>query len=104
MRILVWNCRMAFGSKQKRLVEEFRPDIAVISECARVVNAPEGCAEWVGSNQNKGLAILTYGDYRVSLDRAFDSTIEWAAPAWITGPQSFFLLAVWNKRTVIDRG
>ena len=77
-----------------------RPDIAVVAERRRDIEAPAGCSVWVGeeANKNKGLAVLSFGDYRVTRHPAYDPAIRWAAPILVTGPQRFFLLAIWTKR------
>ena len=77
-----------------------RPDIAVIAERRRDIEANAGCSVWVGADANttKGLGVLSFGDYRVALHRAYDPTITWAAPILVTGPHQFFLLAIWNMR------
>ena len=98
MRIVVWNAYMSFGGRKQTALAELGPDIAVIPECGSLVDVPAGCSAWVGSNRHKGLAVLSYGDYRVSLDSKHDASIQWAAPITVTGPHSFFLLAIWEQR------
>lgn len=66
------------------------------------MEATEGCFVWVGSGRTKGLAIFSYGDYRVTLNRSFDPEIRWAAPVSVTGPTNFFLVAIWNMRPYKD--
>ena len=97
MRIVVWNARSAFSRKAAALAG-LRPDIAVIPECRRVTEASPGCSVWVGAIPSKGLAIMSYGHYRVTLAPDHEEEIRWAAPVLVTGPHSFFLLAIWEQR------
>src|SRR5581483_9402077 len=101
MRIVSWNCCMAFHDKLPLLVE-LAPSVAVVPECADVATlrrkAPlflPPSAVWVGDNPNKGLGIFGFGNYSVSLDPCHDAAIRWIAPVHVEGPISFHLLAVW---------
>jgi hypothetical protein len=97
VRIVVWNAHQAFGRKQGAL-RELRPDVAVIPECASDIGAPADHWNWVGENRQKGLGVVSYGDYRAALDGPYDPAIHFAAPITITGPHPFFLLAIWAQR------
>ncbi len=99
MRIVVWNAHMAFARKQGALLE-LRPDVAVIPECASEIGASPERWAWVGLDRHKGLGVVSYGDYKVSLDRDHDDDpkLRWAAPIAVTGRQTFFLLAIWAQR------
>ncbi|HCG00871.1 MAG TPA: hypothetical protein DEV93_10060 [Chloroflexi bacterium] len=88
---------MAFYRKQEALLT-LEPDIAVIPECAKEIKVSGGSSVWVGSIRSKGLAVLAYGDYGVSIDKAYEPGIQWVAPVNVTGPHSFFLLAIWGQR------
>lgn len=99
MRIVVWNvARRGFAGKQS-LLRRLEPDIAVISECESEIGAPPGCWAWVGSDRHQGLGVASYGDYKVSIEHHDDDEKgRWAAPVAITGPNAFFLLAIWAQR------
>ncbi len=88
---------MAFHRKQEAFLR-LKPDVAVIPECAQDIKVSDGSSVWVGSIPFKGLAVIAYGDYAVSLDKAYEPGIQWAAPVEVTGPHSFFLLAIWGQR------
>ena len=100
MRLVFWNCNMALHAKLPALAA-LRPDIAVISECAtpEIVRrkAPllmPGSAVWVGQNPQKGLGILAFGEYQVTLDPAHDASLRFVAPVSVAGPRNFNLLGV----------
>jgi exonuclease III len=73
VRLVCWNaCR---GTDRKwPVLEELRPDVAVLSEVARVPRAvapslfePAVDWHWVGANPGKGLAVATFGRPSVPL-------------------------------------
>jgi exodeoxyribonuclease-3 len=96
VRIVVWNCRMAFA-KKRGLLQNLRPDIAVIPECSR--NSILACKEegfgacWWGDNRNKGLGVLAAKPWTLEKERR--PTQKWIAPVRVQGPLSFLLVAVW---------
>jgi len=81
------------------------PDIAVVSECAcperlralAALNDISSDPIWIGDNPNKGLAVLAFNGYRLSLAREFHPTLRHLAPVRITGPAACNLLAVWAQ-------
>jgi len=104
MRLVAWNCNMALHRKLDAL-RRLEPDIAVISECAcperlRALGALDAITDdpiWVGDNPTKGLAVLAFNGYRVSLAREFFPTLRHLAPVHVTGPTTFNLLGVWAQ-------
>jgi exodeoxyribonuclease III len=104
MRLVAWNCNMALHRKLDAL-RRLAPDIAVVSECAcperlRALAALDditGDPIWIGDNPNKGLAVLAFNGYRLSLAREFHPTLRHLAPVHITGPAACNLLAVWAQ-------
>jgi exodeoxyribonuclease-3 len=97
VRIVAWNANMAVRRKLPEL-RSLAPDVAVLSECEQRVAVPEGASfAWVGRNPHKGLGVLAFGPYSVSLDPAFDPRLQWIAPVRVTGPRPFTLLAVWAQ-------
>ncbi len=104
MRIVAWNCNMAFHRKAEAL-RQLQPDIAVISECASpdvltgrglVGVSDENCL-WIGDNPNKGLAVMAFNGYRVRRSEPYFPTLRFIAPIHVSGPQNFNLLAVWAQ-------
>lgn len=96
MRIVVWNCRMAFA-KKRVLLDNLQPDIAVIPECSRdsiLACKDEGfSACWWGDNKHKGLGVLAANPWTLEAGRR--PTQKWVAPVRVHGPLNFLLLAVW---------
>ena len=104
MRLVAWNCNMALHRKLEAL-RRLEPDIAIISECAcperlRTLGALDAVSTdpvWVGDNPTKGLAVLAFNGYRLSLAREFHPTLRHLAPVHVSGPSDFNLLAVWAQ-------
>ena len=79
------------------------PDIAVVAECARpeIVERKLGRsletqdALWVGRQDQKGLAVFSFGPWSAHLDSGHTADIEFVAPVRVAGPNQFLLLAVW---------
>lgn len=108
MRIVVWNCRMAFA-KKRDLLCQLRPDIAVIPECSRdsMLESKEDGFDtcWWGENKHKGLGVMAAKPWSLEAWSAAERKPaqrpslwprqKWIAPIWVRGPRDFLLLAVW---------
>ena len=102
MRIVLWNCAMRLRGEKLRALESLHPDIAVVSACEspqklwgkQPLLAPIPM-EWIGDNENKGLAVLAFNGYRLKRHPDYDPSLHWMLPAEIKGPVEFRLLAVW---------
>lgn len=102
MRIVAWNCNMALERKIGALLD-LRPDIAVISECARpeLLRSRSRSAwlqadpVWIGRNPHKGLAVLAFNGYALSLSETYDPHFRYVAPVHVSGPTPCTLLAAW---------
>jgi len=97
MKIVVWNCRMAFARKCQPLYD-LHPDIAVIPECSKNDLQPglfdHFDARWFGDNPRKGLGVLVAKPLRII--RAEKPPNRWVVPLSISGGASDFrLIAVW---------
>src|SRR5580704_663116 len=72
MRLVAWNCNGGFHRKSAALAA-LAPDVAVLAECADLDIlrrkaqhfAPSG-ALWTGDNPQRGLAVFSFGGYRLS--------------------------------------
>jgi exodeoxyribonuclease-3 len=104
MRIVAWNCNMALDRKFAALLDT-RPDIAVVSECARPerflararLDRLKHDPVWVGQNPNKGVAVFTFNGYTARLSKPYYRTLRYIAPVHISGRVTCNLLAVWAQ-------
>lgn len=81
---------------------DLRPDVAVLPECAcpevLLRRSPEIAASdfaWTGPNPAKGLAVVAFGPWRVTVEAGHNSKAATAAPLHVSGPARLRLLAVW---------
>ena len=99
MKIIIWNCHFGgFETKDKKIdaVLPLKPDVLVVPECEEVQNS--ATRHWIGDETGYGLAVYTFGDYRLSLLPSFDPGIRLVMPLKISnGKTEFTLLAVWTK-------
>src|SRR6476619_4735240 len=70
MKIITWNCNMAFRKKAE-IILQHKPDILIVPECEHpdklvfTTGTPKpNDSLWFGQNLNKGLAIFSYCDFR----------------------------------------
>jgi hypothetical protein len=87
---------MAFAKKLK-LLEDLRPDIAVVPESSK--KDTEACksleydTRWWGDHENKGLGILAKKPWAL-VDEG-GRTGKLLAPVRVVGPLNFLLIGVW---------
>jgi exodeoxyribonuclease-3 len=102
MKIVTWNCNMAFRRKASLLLEH-KPDIVIIPECEHPdklkfddgVPIPNDIF-WFGNNQNKGLGVLSYSNYKFQLDENHNPDYRIVLPLTATNKKfSFTLFAIW---------
>jgi exonuclease III len=93
---------MAFRKKAS-LITSYFPDLLIVPEC----ECPDKLAFdlytrvpkqilWFGENNNKGLGVFSYGDFRFKLLDLHDPKLKTIVPLKVTGNKvSFILFAVW---------
>jgi len=102
MKIITWNCNMAFRKKAK-LILAHKPDILVVPECEH----PEKLkfeidllqptdSLWFGNNTNKGLGIFSYGNCRLQLQDTHNPALRTIVPVSVKFKRTQFMLyAIW---------
>lgn len=102
MKIITWNCNMAFRRKAG-IILEYKPDILVVQECEHPdkLKFSDGIIKptdilWIGENKNKGLGIFSYSNFRFKLHRSHNPEFKLIAPVRVSdGQAGFMLYAVW---------
>lgn len=102
MKIITWNCNMAFR-KKAHLILAYKPDILIVPECEHPEKLifPEDTRKpadilWFGKNKNKGLAIFSYSNYRFKVLDNHNQSLQMIIPITVTGGQfTFNLFAIW---------
>lgn len=102
MKIIAWNCNMAFRKKASA-VFTLNPDVLIISECEHpdklkfmdALLQPNQIL-WFGKNPHKGLAIISFNNNKLDLLEIHNPAFKMIVPIRVTGPViSFNLFAVW---------
>ena len=103
MRIISWNCCLAFRNKAAAIIA-YTPDIVVLQESEqidRITKSPFYSAVtdsvWLGDNPSKGLGIISFSSYRFKLLSAHSDDFKYVAPIHVSGPMEFTLIAVWAR-------
>ena len=102
MKIITWSCNMAFRKKADVILQH-RPDIVVVQECEHPDKLLFGAGTkkamdflWFGKNNNKGLGIFSYSEFKLKLHPSYNEAFKWIVPIKVTGNDtSFILYAVW---------
>ena len=102
MKIITWNCNMAFRKKAE-LVLKYKPDIVIVPECEHPdklkfgnnVQQPSDLL-WFGNNQHKGIGIFSYSGYRFKLKKNYNPRLQLIIPISVKGEaDEFDLYAIW---------
>ncbi|MEP0262868.1 endonuclease/exonuclease/phosphatase family protein [Dokdonia sp.] len=105
MKIITWNCNMAFRKKAQALLSE-NPDILIIQECERLDKLifKDAIKEyndsyWYGDNPHKGLGVFTYGNYTISPLPDHNTDFRFVAPLQVSNAKNTYtLLAIWAQK------
>lgn len=102
MKIIAWNCNMAYRRKVE-VIQSYQPDIVVVPECehpdklkfSSQTRLPKDIF-WYGDNKNKGLGVFSYGDYKLQLLDIHQPGFKTILPLAITkGHLELTLFAIW---------
>ena len=93
---------MAFRKKSK-FIEDLKPDILIIPECEDPdkLKFDLNCTKpnevfWYGKNMNKGLAVFSYTDYKISLLDFHEDSYKMILPLLATnGETTYTIFAIW---------
>jgi exodeoxyribonuclease-3 len=102
MRVITWNCNMAFRKKASLLLK-YKPDILVIPECEHPgkLKLPPRSKKpvsilWFGTNHHKGLGIFSFNDYKLTPIEPHNPNIKMVVPISVSGGEiDFTLFAIW---------
>ena len=102
MKIITWNCNMAFRKKAGFILAH-HPDILIIPECEHpdkllFENTTTKPADtlWFGQNYNKGLGIFSYSNFRFKVSDVYNDRFKMIVPIAVSnGRFNFTLFAIW---------
>lgn len=102
MKIITWNCNMAFR-KKAAFIAAHRPDVLIVPECEHPdtlrlnpeMPVPTGML-WYGHNKHKGIGIFSYNGYTLKRLRNYNADLKMVIPVAVKGANSSFTLyAIW---------
>ena len=102
MKLITWNCQGAFRKKVEVILNEL-PDILVIQECEHTdklefsskATAPTSYL-WFGDNNNKGLGIFSYSNYKFRVFENYNPDFKTIVPISVSGGKfDFTIFAIW---------
>jgi exonuclease III len=105
MKVICWNCNMAFRKKLD-LILTHAPDILIVPECehpdkiifSKDFPEPTGVF-WFGNNQNKGLAVFTFGGLKIKLLKSHNPNFKFILPLSISnGKTNWTVFAIWAQK------
>ena len=102
MKIITWNCNMAFRKKADFILAH-KPDILIVPECEHPdklkfnADTPKPTdILWFGMNQNKGIGIFSYTKFKFKLLETHNPNLRMIIPIGVTGGEyDFTLYAIW---------
>ncbi len=99
--LLDWNAKMRVHAKWAR-IEELRPHVAVVPECARpeilfrrIVDPRVSGLAWAGAHPQKGLLVVTFGPWTIGRVRRPRRADDHRMIVDLEGPAPIRLVAVW---------
>lgn len=104
MRLITWNCNMAFRKKAEFILRE-KPDILIIPECENeeklefdmFTQSPTDTV-WFGDNPNKGIGVFSYGNYKIELLDIHNPEFRYVLPLSVSnGNIHFTVFAIWSQ-------
>jgi len=102
MRIVTWNCNMAFRKKLP-LIIGLKPDIVIVPECEKpdrfqfnLYSKQPSDILWHGNNPNKGLGVFSFNEYKFKLLDNHNISFKTILPIVVSKKDfDFVLLAIW---------
>lgn len=102
MKIVTWNCNMAFRKKLP-LITDLKPDIVIVPECEKpdrfqfdLYSQKPTDVLWHGNNPNKGLGVFSFSEYRFKLLDSHNDSFKTVLPILVTKKKfDFVLFAIW---------
>jgi exodeoxyribonuclease-3 len=102
MKIITWNCAMAFR-KKAGLILAHNPDILIIPECEHpdkltgvLSTSNLSGILWFGNNNNKGLAIISFNDFKLTVAGNHNQALKTIVPIVVSKNEFVFnLFAIW---------
>lgn len=105
MKIITWNCNMAFRKKAEFILIE-QPNILIVPECENPdklifkndLNKPTD-QYWFGQNPNKGIGIFSYSDFKIELLSIHNPEFKYVIPLSVSNDNiNLTVFAIWAQK------
>jgi exodeoxyribonuclease III len=105
MKIITWNCNMAYRKKAEFILLE-EPDILIVPECEnieRLLFAPHVKQPtdifWYGENLHKGIGVFSYSNFKIKLLDIHNAAFKYVLPLSIYNDNiELTVLAIWAQK------
>jgi exodeoxyribonuclease III len=110
MRLIQWNCQGAFRTKNDTILS-LKPDVLVVSECEKPeklkfgsLTPTPGDYYWYGDNENKGIGVFSYSDFKLTLLDNFNPEFRYVLPFRLSRmEQDYTFFAIWAMNNKENR-
>lgn len=105
MKIVSWNCNMAFRKKINVIIDD-TVDVLILQECEEIskLNIETWAISptsvyWYGKNSNKGLAVFTFNEFKIDCTEVqHNESFVYVIPLIIYKNQFRFLFLLYGHR------
>lgn len=102
MKIITWNCNMAFRNKYKKILK-LQPDLLVLQECEgeekirkALQDFPVHNIIWYGENPHKGVAVISFGEVELARRKDHNPAFQYIVPFQVKyKTYTFNLFCIW---------
>ncbi|KKH98421.1 hypothetical protein EO95_04400 [Methanosarcina sp. 1.H.T.1A.1] len=106
MRVITWNCNMAFRKKHEQILP-YEPDLLIVPECEhpdKFKNKFYDNILWISDNKNKGLAVFSFNDFEITTHESYCESYRYVLPVKVLNNREINLIAVWSQDNKEDPG
>ncbi|MDR7664352.1 endonuclease/exonuclease/phosphatase family protein [Methanosarcina sp. Z-7115] len=104
MKVITWNCNMAFRKKYEQILP-YDPDLLIVPECEhpdKFNNKFYDNVLWIGDNRNKGLAVFSFNDFEITTHESYCNNYKYVLPVKVTDNEAINLVAIWSQNNKED--
>ena len=106
MKVITWNCNMAFRKKYTNILS-YKPDLLIVPECENPENFKDvfySDVVWIGDNNKKGLSVFSFSNIKLSLHKSYCKEFKYILPIEVieNNKKVMNLIAVWAQNDQED--
>ena len=106
MKVITWNCNMAFRKKYKNILS-YKPDLLIVPECEHPDNFKDPFYSdvlWIGNNNKKGLGVFSFNNIKLSLHKSYCKEFRYILPieVIVNNRKVTNLIAMWTQNDKED--